>query len=128
MISSHILPELAEICDQVAIMEKGRLVVCGTVAEITAVSRGARQMRVEVLNRAGELADFLASRPGVGETFADGQEVRFLFDGSRTEQAALLQDMVSGGWPVVEFQEVRRNLEEAFMAVTGEGVEDIGGN
>ncbi|HHW43973.1 ATP-binding cassette domain-containing protein [Desulfofundulus thermobenzoicus] len=128
LISSHILPELAEICDQVAIMEKGRLVVAGTVAEITAVSRGARPMRVAVLDRAEELAGFLATRPGVSETLADGQEVRFLFDGSRTEQAALLQAMVSGGWPVVEFTEVRRNLEEAFMAVTAEGVEDHGGN
>ncbi|NPV73886.1 MAG: ABC transporter ATP-binding protein [Pelotomaculum sp.] len=128
LISSHILPELAEICDEVAIMDAGRLVVCGTVAEITAVSRGARKMRVEVLDRAEELAGFLASRPGVGEAFVDGPEVRFFFGGGQAEQAGLLQAIVNGGWPVVEFGEVRRNLEEAFMAVTGEGGEDIEGN
>ncbi|HOV80474.1 MAG TPA: ABC transporter ATP-binding protein [Bacillota bacterium] len=125
LISSHILPELAEICDEVAIMDAGRLVACGTVAEITAVSRGARQMRVEVLDRAEELAGFLASRPGVVDAVADGPEVRFFFGGSQAEQAGLLQAITNGGWPVVEFREVRRNLEEAFMAVTGEGGEDI---
>jgi len=128
LISSHILPELAEICDEVAIMAAGRLVVSGPVAEITAVSRGARQMRVEVLERAAELADFLTTRPGVNETQADGPEVRFFFGGSRAEQAGLLQAVLSGGWPVVEFGEVRRNLEEAFMAVTSEGVDGFEGN
>jgi len=128
LISSHILPELAEICDEVAIMAAGRLVVSGTVAEITAVSRGARQIRVEVLERAAELADFLATRPGVGETLVDGPEVRFFFGGSPAEQAGLLQAVISGGWPVVEFGEVRRNLEEAFMAVTGGEVDGFDGN
>jgi ABC-2 type transport system ATP-binding protein len=128
LISSHILPELAEICDEVAIMDAGRLVVSGPVAEITAVSQGARQMKVEVLDRAAELAGFLVARPGVGEAYADGPEVRFFFGGSRAEQAGLLQAVIGGGWPVVEFGEVKRNLEQAFMAVTGEGVDRFDGN
>lgn len=128
LISSHILPELAEICDEVAIMDRGRLVACGTVAEITAVSRGARQMKVEVLDRAEELAGFLASRSGITEPFVDGPAVKFFLNGERAEQAALLQEIIYAGWPVAEFGEVKRNLEEAFMAVTGEGGEDIEGN
>lgn len=128
LISSHILPELAEICDEVAIMDSGRLVACGTVAEITAASRGARQMRVEVLDRAEEMAGYLASRPGVTEPFADGRSVRFFFSGGHAEQVELLQAIVTAGWPVAEFGEVKRNLEEAFMAVTGEEVAGVGGN
>lgn len=128
LISSHVLPELAEICDEVAIMDSGRLVACGTVEEITAATRGARQMKVKVLDRAEELATFLASRPGVTGPFADGTSVGFLLSGGQAEQAALLQEIVNGGWAVAEFAEVKRSLEEAFMAVAGEGVDDVGGN
>ena len=128
LISSHILPELAEMCDEVAIMEAGKLVASGTVAEITAASRGARQLKVEVLERAEELAAFLATRPGVTEAWAEGRVVKFLFGSPHREQAELLQAIISGGWSVAEFGEVRRNLEDAFMAVTGEGEEDNGGN
>ncbi|OPY61098.1 MAG: putative ABC transporter ATP-binding protein YbhF [Pelotomaculum sp. PtaU1.Bin065] len=128
LISSHILPELAEVCDEVAIMDKGKLVACGTVAEITAVSRGARQMRIEVLDRAEELADYLATRPGVSDSHADGPAVQFIFSGEQAEQAGLLQAIITAGWPVAEFGEVKRNLEEAFMAVTGEEAANDGGN
>lgn len=128
LISSHILPELAEICDQVAIMEAGKLTVSGPVAEITAVSQGARKLNIEVLDRAAELAGFLSTRPGVSEAHADGTAAGFFFSGDRKEQAALLQAVIQGGWSVVECGEVRRNLEEAFMAVTGEGGENIDGN
>jgi len=128
LISSHILPELAEICDEVAIMDKGKLVACGTVAEITAVSRGARQMRIEVLDRAEELAAYLATRPGISDSHADGPSVQFIFSGEQAEQAGLLQAIITAGWPVAEFGEVKRNLEEAFMAVTGEEAANDGGN
>lgn len=128
LISSHILPELAEICDEVAIMDAGRLVACGTVAEITAASRGDRQMKVELLDRAEELAACLASQPGIIRPFAEGQAVSFFFSGERAEQMALLQAIVTDGWPVTEFVEVKRNLEEAFMAVTGEEVNGVGRN
>lgn len=128
LISSHILPELAETCDEVAFMDNGRLVACGTVAEITAASRGARQVRVEVLERAEELAGYLKSRPGVTEMFVDGTAVQFFLAGERAEQAGLLQEIISAGWSVAGFGEIKRNLEEAFMAVTGEEVESFGGN
>lgn len=125
LISSHILPELAEICDEVAIMESGKLVACGTVAEITAESRGARQMKVEVLDRAEELAGYLGFRPGVSNAFTDGPAVKFLFSGKQEEQAELLRVIISEGWPVAGFGEVKRNLEEAFMAVTGKEVAGV---
>ncbi len=128
LISSHILPELAELCDEVAIMDKGKLVACGTVAEITAASRGARLMRVEVLERAEELAAYLSSQPGVGEALAEGPAVQFFLSGERPAQAGLLQGIIANGWAVAEFGEVKRNLEEAFMAVTSEGVDDVGRN
>lgn len=123
LISSHILPELAEICDEVAIIESGKLVVSGKVTEITAFSRGARQFKMEVLEKAEDLAVFMADRAGVSEAWAEGTTVRFLFSGGPADQAGLLQAVVNAGWPVAEFSEIKINLEEAFMAVTNGEVE-----
>ncbi len=120
LISSHILPELAELCDRVAIMENGRVVVSGTVDEVTAAGSGSRLIVVEVVEGAGDLARWLAPRDGVSLAEADGRSVRVFFRGDRNEQAALLREIVAGGYAVTQFHEVRRNLEEAFMAVTGE--------
>lgn len=128
LISSHILPELAEICDEVAIMDQGRLVACGPVAEITAVSRGARQMSISVLDKAEELAAYLSARPGVSDVQAAADSLSFVFSEGQAEQAALLQAIITAGWPVAAFGEVKRNLEEVFMSVTGEEVAENGGN
>ncbi|NLK52829.1 MAG: ABC transporter ATP-binding protein [Syntrophomonadaceae bacterium] len=126
LISSHILPELAEMCDEVAILDHGRLVTCGPVEEITRVSQGSRYLKVEVIERAQELVAFLNSQPAVSGVRVEGLSVKFFHLGDPVQQAQLLQNLVTAGWPVLEFGEVRRNLEEAFMAVTGEegGVED----
>ncbi|MFZ5649033.1 MAG: ABC transporter ATP-binding protein, partial [Bacillota bacterium] len=120
LISSHILPELGEICDRVAIMENGRVVVAGTVEEVTGAGGGARLILVEVPGRAGDLARFLSARDKVALAEVEEHQVRVLFRGSRDEQGALLKEIIDGGFSVVEFHEVRKNLEEAFMAVTGE--------
>lgn len=120
LISSHILPELAEICDRVAIMENGRVVVSGTVEEVTAAGTGARMIVIEILGDAEELARMLARRDNVSLAEADGRSVRFLFRGNREDQGGLLKEIIDGGYTVTQFHEVRRNLEEAFMAVTGE--------
>jgi len=122
LISSHILPELAEICDEVAIMEKGKVLVCGPVEEITATGRG---LRVISLRLAGTpdlsgLGDYLNKRHNISEVSKEESNLKFFFDGDDAAQAALLRELADQGWPVAEFKEVRRNLEETFMAVTGE--------
>lgn len=123
LISSHILPELAEICDQVGVMENGKLIASGPVDEITAVGHGASLLRVQVTDRVDLLAGFVAAREGVSRVEADGSGVRFIFNAGQEARGELLRVIIQEGWTVTEFYEVRRNLEEAFMAVTGEVTE-----
>ncbi len=124
LISSHILPELGEICDQVGIMENGRLIASGSVEEVTAVGMGGSLLRVEVLERLIELADLLKIRDAVTSVEIDETGLRLVFMGEQRARGELLRDIVNGGWVVTEFSEIRRNLEEAFMAVTGEADEN----
>lgn len=120
LISSHILPELAEICDEVAIMENGRVLVCGPVEEITATGRGLKLINLRVAGQLNGIVDYLKKRPEVSDVRQEENVLRFMFDGGDDAQAGLLRAIMEGDWPVLEFKEVRRNLEETFMAVTGE--------
>lgn len=119
LISSHILTELAEVCDVVGILEQGRLLAVGTVEEIRRQVRAPQEaVEVRVLQRTGELAEWLAGRPDASELQTDGQTVRLLLAGGPEAEAALLRAIVEAGFPVVAFGARARSLEDVFMHVT----------
>jgi ABC-2 type transport system ATP-binding protein len=119
LISSHILTELAEICDVVGILEKGRLVAVGSVDEIRKQGQTPQNVvEVRLLDGTGNLAQWLEGRSGVGEIRQDGAVVRFLHAGRLDEEADLLKAIVDAGFRVVAFGSRQRSLEDAFMQVT----------
>ena len=119
LISSHILPELAEMCDEVAIMEKGRLVACGPVSEITSVMVGIRHLVIEVLERAEELAAIVQAKDKVAQVHNNGNLIKLTYSGTRVEQGNLLKEFVED-FTVLQFYENKGDLEQLFMSVTGE--------
>jgi ABC-2 type transport system ATP-binding protein len=118
LISSHILTELAEICDKVGIIEQGRLLAVGTVAEISARAQELSTVRVRVLHDAERLQGWLAVRNDVSELRVEGDLAVFNFSGDREAEAVLLRAMVEAGFPVVEFGAKHKSLEDVFLHVT----------
>ena len=118
LVSSHILTELAEMCDRVGIIEKGELLATGTVEEIHQQLETHREVRVRVLERARELAEWLSQQSGIHESRADGEIVRFSHQGQRADEAVLLRQMIEAGFAVAEFRSEEKSLEDVFMHVT----------
>jgi len=119
LISSHILTELAEICDVVGILERGRLVAVGTVEQIQKQSQRPHDVvEVELLDATDGLGAWLAGRPDVSQLRVDGRSVRFLHEGNAEEAAALLRAMIEAGFRVSAFGRRRQSLEDVFMQVT----------
>lgn len=119
MISSHILPELAAISDEVGIIEKGRLLAFGPIKKILAEISQTRQMQMEFLEKADEAASELAKRPGVEHVKVVQNLVQFEFQGDDAQVAALLRELVEAGYSVCRTREVEADLEEVFIRVTG---------
>jgi len=69
VLSSHILSELAELCDSVGILEKGRLVVSGPLPVIRAQMRSGRTLHIRVLSSPAQAAAAIKGQPGVGELY-----------------------------------------------------------
>ena len=119
LISSHILTELAEICDVVAILEKGRLVAVGSVEQIQKQGQAPQNVvEVRLLDGTTSLAQWLERRSGVGKIQQDGTVVRFLHAGQAQAEAELLKAMIDAGFRVVAFGSRQRSLEDVFMQVT----------
>ena len=118
LISSHILTELAEMCDRVAIIERGQLLAVGTVAEIQQNRTRRSEVKVEVLERAEELVAWLVARGDVHQPKFVGNEIRFVHDGDRKSEAEFLKAMVGYGFPIVSFGCEPISLEDVFMQVT----------
>lgn len=123
LISSHILTELAEMCDAVAIIEKGKLVASGPVADIARAARAERLLRVQLLHSTDEAQlaraeALLRAYPGVTDVFQLQSALEVPFGGDEAAAAALLRHLVAEGLPVLAFGEAASDLEEIFLAVT----------
>ncbi len=118
LISSHILTELAEICDKVAIIEQGQLLATGSVDEISARFEAASRVRMRVL---GDQAPFLAwlnAHDDTSEVFVDGDVIVCTHGGGQDKQATLLREAIEAGFPLHEFSSKTRSLEDVFLHVT----------
>jgi ABC-2 type transport system ATP-binding protein len=118
LVSSHILTELAEMCDRVGIIEQGRLLATGTVEDIQKGQTQRSEVRVRVLDDGTALKTWLSLRDDVEHIFVDGELVRFTHAGGRNEQADFLKEMILAGFRIAEFGSQQKSLEDVFMRVT----------
>ena len=118
LVSSHILTELAEMCDTVAIIEQGRLLAVGTVEEIHRTKQARRTVHLRILGGAAGLTGWLASRPDVHDAHIDGETAEFLHDGDQETEVGMLHELVTAGFRVVAFGSRAKSLEDVFMQVT----------
>ncbi|WP_019120604.1 ABC transporter ATP-binding protein [Brevibacillus massiliensis] len=118
LISSHILPELAEMCDVIGVIEGGEMVATGSVEEINARMQGQKLLKLRLLDRWDEAARLLRQMPLLTSVTREGNTLVAGFTGTDDEQVELLQRLVEAGLPLASFGEAEGNLEEIFLEIT----------
>ncbi|HEX5445833.1 MAG TPA: DUF4162 domain-containing protein, partial [Pirellulales bacterium] len=118
LVSSHILTELAEMCDTVAIIERGKLLAVGTVDEIHRARQTHRTVQIRVLGDAEGLCAWLAKRADLRKVRCQRDTVEFLHDGDQAAEADMLRELVTAGFRIVAFGSREESLEDVFMQVT----------
>ncbi|HOR01037.1 MAG TPA: ATP-binding cassette domain-containing protein [Anaerolineae bacterium] len=121
ILSTHILPEVSQVCQRVMIINKGRIVAEDTPERLTGRLRGAQQLHIQVARPAGDARTALEAVPGVltvAETSPGCFEVESALDNDpRTKIAELI---VGRGWGLLELRPVGMSLEEIFLTLTTE--------
>ncbi|GAB4440196.1 MAG: ABC transporter ATP-binding protein [Anaerolineae bacterium] len=118
IISSHILTELAEMCNQVGIIEHGRLLYHGSPQRISQQMHGHRRLRLRALAAQPEVEAGLNSYLGVTDYQLDDDGWQINFTGDDAALAGLLTYLIERKIPIIHFSEEISNLEAAFMQIT----------
>ncbi len=121
-LSSHLLDEIEQVCSHAAVMSRGRLIVQGAVAELSAGVRG----RLTVTTPDTAEAVRVLKEHGLSELTADGDEVSGELPDEAPDLAELNAALVTAGVRVRGFGRRRVSLEDAFVALTGEGFDVAG--
>jgi len=122
LISSHILPELEELCTSVAIVDHGQVLAQGRVADIEKRLRYGAVLRVRILGEAEAIEaarDFFAAEARVASAaILDDGQIELGFRGDDAESADLLARAIGGGIRIASFARAASDLEELFLQVT----------
>lgn len=124
LISSHILPELAEMCDEIGVIDGGKLIAHGSVSEIQAQLKGERLITVKLKGLADRAVRFFEEDPFVSgiEEFPEKHAITFKYRGSENDQIRLLKHALDENLLILSFAEQETDLEDVFMEIT-KGVE-----
>ncbi len=126
IISSHILPELADMCTTIGIMQHGKLIMHGTVDEIQMEALHARPLNIKVLNHKEETIKILKEDPKTKRVSEREDYIVADYTGDEMETARLLKRMMAQEILVESFYKEKGNLESLFLELTSENSE--GGN
>lgn len=125
VLSTHILPEVAQTCQRVVIINRGRVVAIDTPEGLTSRLKGAATIYVQVDAPGVDATETLQGLPGVSRVALSDQ--RDGVRGYEVESARetdirreIARAVVSRGWGLLELRPMRMSLEEIFLQVTTE--------
>jgi ABC-2 type transport system ATP-binding protein len=121
LISSHILPELSEMCDRVCILSRGKAVVSGNIDEI--MDTMGRRAKITI----GFLADedlqngvaVMRTNDLVGEMVREGNNVEAVFNGTDEDISKLIKAFALSDVRIVSISKTVQSLEQIFLEVIG---------
>ena len=117
--SSHILSEVSDICDEVAIIDHGKLIVYDTISNITAKVSDGKNMVEVGLQRPIDAKILNKNIPAIPDVVStekkDGNNLRIRFNGGLDVQERILSDLVRLNIGVISYRPASSDLEDAYL-------------
>ena len=117
-ISSHILPELAEVCTDIGILDQGKVVLEGAMTDILSQINVSSPLTISIKGSKEEALSVLRSHSKVETITIRQEDIVVNFKGDRQEEIILLQQLIEAGTKIYGFVRERGNLESVFMEIT----------
>ncbi|HBZ57371.1 MAG TPA: MFS transporter [Syntrophobacteraceae bacterium] len=123
LLSSHILPEVAQLCQRVIIINKGQIITSDTPANLTSQLQKSSRICLQVKGNLPELADILRNMAGVQTVSLpsdDGERIVIETDRSSDLRAEIARMVMQRGMDLLELKLMDLSLEEIFMQLVTE--------
>ncbi|MEZ6089967.1 MAG: ABC transporter ATP-binding protein [Pirellulaceae bacterium] len=118
LISSHILTELAEMCDRIGIIERGRLLATGSVDEVRRTLQPSRRMSLRIASPIDPVVALLQNMEDVRDVQSIDATIQFSFEGDPSRQVAILHYLCDQRIEVLEYTQRHESLEDVFLKIT----------
>ncbi|MEK6234957.1 MAG: ABC transporter ATP-binding protein, partial [Planctomycetales bacterium] len=118
LISSHILAELADCCTSIGIIERGQLLMHGSIDEVYRRIRRNRQMEIRVVEKMEEALSIVRSVPEAQDVQVQGNRIYVELAAEDEVLAKLLDQLRAAGVRMTSYAEKEPTLEDVFMLVT----------
>jgi ABC-2 type transport system ATP-binding protein len=118
MVSSHILPELADICNKIGIIERGELIVNADVDDVMKQVRQQTVLKIDVATNREAAAKVLEEHPMVESVEVDKHDLRVTLVSGDHDVSQLARLLLDNGHSLTKLTEEEINLETAFMTLT----------
>jgi ABC-2 type transport system ATP-binding protein len=122
IISSHILPELTELCTMIGIIDHGRMRATGPVHDVIAQLTSGRRLQIKVLDERDAAIEILAPLTSIRHVEAVNGMIQAEYDGDERTASDILLALTEAGIRVSSFAPIDGGLEDAFMKATAEEV------
>jgi ABC-2 type transport system ATP-binding protein len=122
IISSHILPELTELCTMIGIIDHGRMRATGSVQDVIRGLSAGKRLRIAIVGAKEPAIAILEPLESVRRVDIANGTIEATYEGDDATAADILQALTAGGIKVSAFSHVDGGLEEAFMRATSEDV------
>jgi ABC-2 type transport system ATP-binding protein len=118
IVSSHILPELADVCTRVGMIEKGHLIIDGNVDEVMRKARQQIMLEIRVADRTDEAAKLLEQMDIVSDVEVVKGTIQTKLLPAVLDYSELPVQLIGAGFRLTLFREEEVNLETAFLSLT----------
>ena len=122
IISSHILPELTELCTMIGIIDHGRMRATGSVREVIARLTTGRRIRITVIEQKDAAIEVLTPLASVRNVESVNGTIEAEYEGDESTASDILFALTGAGIRVSSFIPVDGGLEDAFLKATSEEV------
>jgi linearmycin/streptolysin S transport system ATP-binding protein len=121
--TTHYLEEAEDLCDRIAIMDEGRVIACGTLAELLPLARGTEVIRLRLLHPPGSTAA-LEGAEGVQKVEAVGNEIRLFTTRAQLALPRVYRTLSQLGQTVLQTRVTPVTLDDVFLELTGKELRD----
>ena len=115
IISSHMVSGLPDYCTSMGILEKGKIILEGSMDGIMQEIKKNQPLMIEILGMADQAVAVLKANPCVRKISLDKNSFTVLFEGGELEETGLLKDLVQAKVPVQKYYRETGDLESRFL-------------